>query len=99
MVSEINLPNVGIILDTYSGLQEEADFAAEIRATGDRLFHFHCNDVNGRAPGWGEVNFVPLMQALHDINFQHYASIEVFDMTLDAVEHCKKGIETLRAAQ
>ena len=30
---EINLPNVGVILDTYSGLQTESDLPAAIRET------------------------------------------------------------------
>lgn len=98
LAREIAMPNVGLILDTYSGLQEEADLPKEIRATGEHLLHYHCNDVNGRAPGWGEVDFVPLMRALLDIRFAGYASIEVFDFSLDAVEHVTKGIETLRAA-
>jgi D-psicose/D-tagatose/L-ribulose 3-epimerase len=98
MAAEINLPNVGLILDTYSGLQEETDLPAAIRATGDRLFHYHCNDLNQRAPGWGDVDFVPLMRALLDIHFDGFCSIEVFDFSLDATEHARRGAQTLRAA-
>ena len=98
MAAEVALPNVGIILDTYSGLQQEVDLPAEIRASRDVLFHYHCNDLNKRAPGWGNVDFVPMMRALLDIDFQRYASIEVFDFEPDAFEHCKKGLETLKAA-
>jgi sugar phosphate isomerase/epimerase len=98
MAQEINLPNVGVTVDTYSGPREEADLPEAIRATGEYLFHYHCNDFNGRAPGWGDTDFVPIMQALQDINFPHYCSIEVFDMTPDPYEHAKKGLETLKAA-
>lgn len=98
MAAEVGLPNVGIILDTYSGLQEEDDLAAEIRRSREVLFHYHCNDLNKRAPGCGDTDFVPLMRALLDIEYQHYASIEVFDFELDAFEHCRRGLETLRAA-
>lgn len=98
MAAEIGLPNVGIILDTYSGLRNEVDLPAEIRASKDVLFHYHCNDFNGRAPGWGAVDFVPIMSALKDAAFERYASIEVFDFSLDACEHCKRGLETLKAA-
>lgn len=99
MADEIGLPNVGVIIDTYSGLQQEVDLPAEIRATSDVLYHYHCNDLNRCAPGWGDTDFVPIMKALLDIDYQRYASIEVFDFEPDAYEHCKKGYETLKAAR
>jgi sugar phosphate isomerase/epimerase len=98
MVQEINLPNVGVILDTYSGSQEEADLPQAIRETNEVLYHYHCNDVNKMAPGYGTVDFVPLMRALLDINYQRYCSIEVFDFSLDAVEHARGGLTALQRA-
>ncbi|NSW55135.1 MAG: sugar phosphate isomerase/epimerase [Armatimonadetes bacterium] len=98
MAREINLPTVGVILDTYSGSQEEADLPQEIRNTADLLYHYHCNDLNKRAPGWGDTDFVPIMKALLDIDYQRYCSIEVFDFSLDAYEHCEKGLRTLERA-
>lgn len=98
MAAQVNLPNVGVILDTYSGSQEESDLPAAIRASKDVLFHYHCNDANMRAPGFGDTDFVPLMGALLDIGYQRYASIEVFDFGVDAYQHCKVGLETLKRA-
>jgi D-psicose/D-tagatose/L-ribulose 3-epimerase len=98
MCQEINLPNVGVILDTYSGLQTESYLPDAIRETGDLLFHYHCNDLNKRAPGWGDVDFRPFMQALLDINYGGYCSIEVFDFDPDPVEHSRKGLEALKQA-
>jgi sugar phosphate isomerase/epimerase len=98
MAQEINLPNVGVILDTYSGSKEETDLPQAIRDTACCLYHYHCNDHNGLAPGFGEIDFVPIMKALLDINYQRYCSIEVFDFKMDAVEHASRGLETLKKA-
>jgi D-psicose/D-tagatose/L-ribulose 3-epimerase len=98
MCREINLPNVGVILDTYSGLQTESYLPEAIRETGDLLRHYHCNDLNQRAPGWGDVDFRPIMRALLDIDYQGYCSIEVFDFEPDPVEHARIGLETLKQA-
>ncbi len=95
---EIGLPNVGVILDTYSGLQTESDLPEAIRETGDLLLHYHCNDLNGRAPGWGDVDFRPMMEALLDIDYQGYCSIEVFDFDPEPAEHARRGLATLRQA-
>ena len=98
MAQQINLPNVGVILDTYSGSKEEADLPQAIRDTACCLYHYHCNDHTGFAPGLGEIDFVPIMKALLDIDYQRYCSIEVFDFTMDACEHAAKGLETLKKA-
>ncbi len=98
MVQEIGLPNVGVILDTYSGTKEETDLPQAIRDTACCLYHYHCNDHNGLAPGLGDLDFVPYMKALLDINYQRYASIEVFDFKRDAREHAAIGLKTLKAA-
>lgn len=98
MAEEINLPNVGVILDTYSGSKEETDLPQAIRDTKDYLFHYHCNDHNGLAPGFGDIDFVPIMKALLDINYQRYCSIEVFHFEMDAMEHAGKGLATLKEA-
>ena len=98
MVREIDLPNVKVILDCYSGTQVEEDFPAEIRKTGPMLGHFHCNDNNLRAPGWGQTDFAPIMQALLDIGYEGYCSIEVFDFELDPIEHASRGLATLKQA-
>ncbi len=98
MVQEINLPNVKVILDTYSMSRIGVDLPAEIRETGDLLGHYHCNDYNRRGPGWGDTDFVPVMRALLDINFAGYASIEVFDFEPDPHEHAERGLATLKEA-
>jgi sugar phosphate isomerase/epimerase len=98
MVEEIDMPNVGIILDTYSGVKEETDLPAAIRDAGNRLFHYHCNDDSGYAPGIGDTDFVPVMEALTDIGFDRYASIEVFKSDRPAMEQAEIGLKTLKSA-
>ncbi len=98
MAAEIDMPNVGVILDTYSGTKEERDLPAAIRASQQYLYHYHCNDDSGYAPGIGETDFVPLMRALLDIDFGRYISIEVFETDMPAIEQARTGINTLMQA-
>jgi sugar phosphate isomerase/epimerase len=95
---EIAMPNVGVILDTYSSTRTEEDVPGAIRATGDLLFHYHCNDLNKRAPGFGRVDFVPIFDALLDVDFGGYCSIEVFDFSLEPKDHVGRGLQHLKAA-
>jgi sugar phosphate isomerase/epimerase len=97
MADRIGLPNVGVILDVNSMSHEESDLPAAIRATKGYVRHFHANDPCQRGPGWGDVDFVPLFRALLDIDYAGYASVEVFDMSLDPIEHAEKSLAYLRS--
>jgi sugar phosphate isomerase/epimerase len=97
MADRIGLPNVGVILDVNSMSHEETDLPAAIRASQRHLRHFHANDPCQRGPGWGEVDFRPLFEALLDIGYSGYVSVEVFDFSLDPIEHAEKSLEYLQA--
>jgi sugar phosphate isomerase/epimerase len=43
------------------------------------LAHFHANDAQGRAPSTGETDFQAIAAALHEIEYEGYVSVEVFD--------------------
>ncbi|MCX7598220.1 MAG: sugar phosphate isomerase/epimerase [Armatimonadetes bacterium] len=96
MARQIGLPNVGVILDTYSASRTEEDVPAAIRETGKLLFHYHCNDLNKRAPGWGTTDFTPILRALLEIGFEGFCSIEVFDFSIEPREHVGRGLAHLR---
>ncbi len=51
-------------------------------ATG-RLRHVHVNDPNGRGPGFGDLQFAPLLKVLHEADYPGYISVEVFDFAPD----------------
>ena len=94
----VGQPNVGIIIDCYSSTKLEIDLPAAIRAAGPWLRHFHLNDHNGLAPGFGETDFAPILRALEEMGYEGYASIEVFDFSMDPVTHATKGLRTVREA-
>ncbi len=98
MAQEIDLPNVGIIIDCYSSGKMEIDLPAAIRAARPWLRHVHLNDHNGLAPGCGETDFAPILRTLTEMGYQDYASIEVFDFSMDPVTHAMTGLRTVREA-
>ena len=57
MVEDVDLPNVGVCLDTYHMNQEERDPLAAIRAVGPRMVDFHVADSNRRPPGQGAIDW------------------------------------------
>ncbi len=50
-----------------------------IRASAARVRHVHANDANRRGPGMGDTDFRPIAQALREVGYDGYVSVEVFE--------------------
>lgn len=83
MVNDINLPNVGVMADTYHMNIEESDMGAAIRNVGEKLFYVHIADSNRAAPGRGHIDFKEIAQALRDIRYDGWVSMELLPAAAD----------------
>lgn len=71
-------PNFQIILDVKAMCSEGRPLPDIIREAWPHFAHFHANDRNRKGPGFGEIDFKPIAQALKDVGYQGYVSVEVF---------------------
>jgi sugar phosphate isomerase/epimerase len=79
LVEMIGSPNCRLHLDVKAMSSEGTSIPEIIRAHSKHLAHFHANDANRRGPGMGEIDFVPILQALRDVRYEGWISVEVFD--------------------
>ena len=79
-VSELDSPNIGVLLDTYHMNIEENNIGDAIRLVGDKLTSFHTGENNRTAPGRGHLNWDEIFGALADINYQGRIVCEPFVM-------------------
>ncbi|MFN8223166.1 MAG: sugar phosphate isomerase/epimerase [Gaiellales bacterium] len=77
LVADVDLPNVGVCLDTYHMHQEERDPLGAIRSVGDRLFDFHVADSNRRPPGQGSIDWPSVLATLDEIGYEGHLTAEV----------------------
>ena len=79
-VSEIDSPNIGVLLDTYHMNIEENNIGDAIRLVGNKLTSFHTGENNRTAPGRGHLDWDEIFGALSDINYKGRIVSEPFVM-------------------
>jgi len=98
MVHEINHPNFKVHLDVKamcSQTEPVPDIIRSVRA--EDIGHFHVNDPNLYGPGMGDVDYGPITEAIRDIGYDKWLSVEVFKYDPDAETIARKSIEYLRS--
>lgn len=63
-----------------------------------KMVSFHANDPNLRGPGFGLLDFKPIMQTLAEVKFDGWIGIEPFDYTPGIVKLGRDSIHYLKAS-
>ena len=91
-------PAMSIILDVKAMSSEGRPVPETIRQSGGRFAYFHANDANLKGPGFGDVDFVPIAQALRDVGYDGTVSVEVFRFDEGPEEIAVRSRACLRSA-
>jgi D-psicose/D-tagatose/L-ribulose 3-epimerase len=82
LCDQINLPNVGILFDTFHANIEEKNIGQAYRTVGRHLKHVHTCENDRGIPGSGHVEWQEVFQALRDIRYDGWLTIESFGFSL-----------------
>jgi protein FrlC len=74
---QVGLENVQLMFDTYHALYRNEVSSDQVYEIGDHLAHVHFADANRLPPGEGSVDFLGVLQALKDIDFKGYCTMEI----------------------
>jgi sugar phosphate isomerase/epimerase len=94
---QFNSPNFKIILDVKAMCSEFKPIPQIIRESHPHFAHFHANDKNLKGPGFGEVDFKPIAEALRQVGYNGYVSVEVFNFDEGPEVIATKSLEYLNA--
>ncbi len=92
-------PRVQLHLDTKAMSSEKEPVPVVIRQFHPWMKHFHANDANRRGPGFGDTDFIPIFQAIKDVKYQGWVSVEVFDYSPDPETIARESIRYMRECE
>jgi D-psicose/D-tagatose/L-ribulose 3-epimerase len=78
LVDEVGHPNCRLHLDTFHAHIEEKNTADAIRRAGDRIAHVHISENDRGVPGTGSVAWDATFEALRDIGYDGWLTVEAF---------------------
>ena len=99
LIRRLAHPFVKLHLDVKAMSAEAEPTPDILRANREFLHHFHANDPNKRGPGFGKTDFKPVFQALRDMNYSGWVSVEVFDYTPDPDTIARESIRYMRECE
>jgi sugar phosphate isomerase/epimerase len=78
VVKSVNQPAIQSMFDFHNTLDEKEPLDALIRKYAPYIRHVHVNEMDGRHPGTGKLDYVSAFKALTEIKYRGWISLEVF---------------------
>ena len=99
MVQEVDCPGFQMMVDCKAMARDERwSVGDQIRHANPWFKHVHVNDPNRLGPGMGELDFVPIMAALKEVEFGGWVSLEAFEFSLGIERIVRESMANLQAA-
>ena len=97
LLEKIGAPGqVALHLDCKAMTSERESIPDLIKKHQKWMRTFHANDPNLQGPGFGDLDFRPIMAALREIDYQGWISVETFDyspgperLAVESIEYMK----------
>jgi sugar phosphate isomerase/epimerase len=97
-IRQLDHPHFKIILDVKAMSSEAKPIPQIIRESWPHFAYFHANDKNLKGPGFGEVDFKPIADALKTVGYDGFVSVEVFEFDEGPEVIATRSLATLQRA-
>ena len=81
----IDHPGIGLLMDTFHANIEEKSIGAALKTAAPHLKHLHTCENDRGTPGTGNVNWTEFFQAVAEIGYNRWMTIESFGFSIGAI--------------
>ncbi|HYK88019.1 MAG TPA: sugar phosphate isomerase/epimerase family protein [Acidobacteriota bacterium] len=99
MVREIDHPAIQTMFDFHNTVDEHEPLDKLVRQYFPLIRHVHINEMDGRYPGSGGLDFRPVFRVLADLKYSHWVSVEVFEWKEGPDKVAQATMEFLRGLE
>ena len=101
MAERVGSPNLKINLDIGHAHLTDPDVVETIHKLGDKIVHTHVEDIAGGVhkhllPGEGEMNLTAIFDALRDIGYEGFLTIDLFQLGDEPGERARQALAALQ---
>jgi sugar phosphate isomerase/epimerase len=99
IVKAVGNPGLATMFDFHNTPDEKEPPEVLVRKYFSIIRHVHINEMDGRHPGTGKSDYLPLFKTLNELKYKGWISLEVFDFKLGAERIGKEAIEYLKSVE
>jgi sugar phosphate isomerase/epimerase len=97
LVREIDHAAIRTMFDTHNAADEREPHAVVLDRYFDLVRHIHVNEMDGRHPGAGDYDFLPVLDVLRRRSYHGWVSLEVFDFSFGAERIAAESLRYLES--
>ena len=95
VVQQVNHPAIRTMFDFHNIADEKEPPEMLVRRYYPMIRHIHINEMDGRHPGTGRYDFLPVLRVLKEKKYRGWVSLEVFDFKMGAERIGREAMEYL----
>jgi D-psicose/D-tagatose/L-ribulose 3-epimerase len=99
IVKQVNKPAIQTMFDFHNTPDEKDSPDVLVARYFPMIRHVHINEMDGRWPGTGKSDYVPLLRTLKKLKYKGWVSLEVFDFKMGAERIGREAIEYLKGLE
>ena len=99
VVDRVGHPSVQTMFDFHNAADQGGDFLSLPERYFEKIRHVHVNEVDGRHPSTGEIDFARVLQLMRDRDYKGWFSLEVFDFEAGPERIARESIDYLKSVE
>ena len=99
VVDTVGHPSVQTMFDFHNAADQGGDFLSLPERYFEKIRHVHVNEVVGRHPSTGEIDFARVLQLMRDRDYKGWFSLEVFDFEAGPERIARESIDYLKSVE